>query len=63
MKLLILYRLLSCNSSVEDPVLFFNPQEYILGHYLPGDSFQGCLSGTYSFCLNCFNFPFEDHQR
>jgi hypothetical protein len=31
--------------SVEDEVNFFDPREYILGHYLTGDSFQGCIAG------------------
>ena len=31
--------------SVADPVQFFKPQEYILGHYLAGEPFQGCMAG------------------
>ncbi|KAL5270705.1 hypothetical protein ACHWQZ_G001404 [Mnemiopsis leidyi] len=31
-------------TEIPDNVIFFNPREYILGHYLNGETFQGCLA-------------------
>ncbi|XP_063688622.1 uncharacterized protein LOC134821783 isoform X3 [Bolinopsis microptera] len=31
-------------TEIGDNVMFFKPQEYILGHYLTGDLFQGCMA-------------------